>query len=440
MTSFFHSYDLRGIYPDEIGLDEAEKVGKAYGTHTEAEEVLIGRDGRTNGSEVAEAFMDGVCSTGTDVAYMGMAPTPLIYFGQVRNGFGSAAVVTASHNPSEYTGFKFNRPEGVAMSRQGGMRDIQDIYESGDFEAGSGSVREIEVLDDYVREVSELAGNLDLDVLIDCGNGVTGLMTRRLFEELGCNVRILNEEIDGSFPSHLPDPTNTEAQQTVEKAMDGEDLGIIFDGDGDRAGFVLPEHGYIQEDEVITLLSEQALDHGKGEVIHDLRTSKIVAEKVEEYGGEPVESRVGHTFISEEIHARDDAVFAGELSGHFYFPVYGFPWDDGLLAGALMAKIADTQDLVKRLEGFPDYPVSPEINFECSHERKDDIMEAISQEFSDHDTSTMDGVKISFDSGWALVRPSSTEPKIRLRCEADTDKALQKIRSQMESELQQILG
>ncbi|EGQ43885.1 MAG: phosphomannomutase [Candidatus Nanosalina sp. J07AB43] len=164
-----------------------------------------------------------------------------------------------------------------------------------------------------------------------------------------------------------------------------------------------------------------------------------MAEKVEEYGGEPVESRVGHTFISEEIHARDDAVFAGELSGHFYFPVYGFPWDDGLLAGALMAKIADRQDLVKRLEGFPDYPVSPEINFECSHERKDDIMEAISREFSDHDISTMDGVKISFDSGWALVRPSSTEPKIRLRCEADTDKALQKIRSQMESELQQIL-
>ncbi|EGQ43884.1 MAG: phosphomannomutase [Candidatus Nanosalina sp. J07AB43] len=253
MTSFFHSYDLRGIYPDEIGLDEAEKVGKAYGTHTEAEEVLIGRDGRTNGSEVAEAFMDGVCSTGTDVAYMGMAPTPLIYFGQVRNGFGSAAVVTASHNPSEYTGFKFNRPEGVAMSRQGGMRDIQDIYESRDFEAGSGSVREIEVLDDYVREVSELVGNLDLDVLIDCGNGVTGLMARRLFEELGCNVRILNEEIDGSFPSHLPDPTDEKAQRTVEKAMDGEDLGIIFDGDGDRAGFVLPEHGYVQEDEVITL-------------------------------------------------------------------------------------------------------------------------------------------------------------------------------------------
>ncbi|MBY6287201.1 hypothetical protein GLT90_01185 [Nanohaloarchaea archaeon H12] len=440
MTSFFHSYDLRGVFPDEIGLDEAEKVGKAYGTHTESEEVLIGRDGRENGSEVAQAFIDGICSAGTDVAYVGMAPTPLVYFGQVRDGFDSAAVVTASHNPPEYTGFKFNRPGGVAMSRQGGMKNIQDIYESEDFDTGSGTVRETEVMNDYVREVSELVGSLDLDVLIDCGNGVTGLMARRLFEELGCNVRIINEEVDGSFPGHLPDPTDEEAQQAVQEAMDGDELGIIFDGDGDRAGFVLPEHGYIQEDEVIALLSEQALDHGKGEVIHDLRTSKIVAEKVEEYGGEPVESKVGHTFISEEIHARDNAVFAGELSGHFYFPVYGFPWDDGLLAGALMAKIADSQDLVQKLEDFPDFPVSPEINFECSHERKNDVIKALSQEFSDHDISTMDGVKISFDSGWALVRPSSTEPKIRLRCEADTHKELEKIRSRMESEIKHILG
>jgi phosphomannomutase/phosphoglucomutase len=439
MTSFFHSYDLRGTYPDEIDEEVAEKVGKAYGTFIDAEKVLIGRDGRRHGEKITEAFISGVKSTGTDVAYAGMVPSPVVYFGQVKNGFKSAAVVTASHNPPEYTGFKFNLEGAQAMSRDGGMRKIESIYESKDFDAGEGEEERINLEEDYIRAVKEEIGDIGLELVINCGNGVTGVIARELFEELGCEVKMINEEVDGDFPNHLADPGNQEAQDLTEDVLSGEDLGIIFDGDGDRAGFVLPEHGYIDEDEVIALLAEESLKRESGKVVHDLRTSKLVPEKVREHSGTPVESRVGHTYISEMIHGDEEIVFAGELSGHFYFPAFDFPWDDGLFAGALMAKMASEEDLVGKLRDFPDYPVSPEVNLDCPNEKKEEVMEKVAEEYSDLETSTKDGVKVQFDSGWALVRPSSTEPKVRIRCEADTEEELEEILSEVEDKVRELI-
>ena len=440
MTSFFHSYDLRGVYPEEIDENKAEKVGKAYGTFTDAEKVLVGRDGREHGEKITQAFIQGILSTGTEVTYAGMVPSPVLYFGQVNEGFKSAAVVTASHNPPEYTGFKFNLDNALAMSREGGMKEIQEIYESEQFEQGQAGKEEIGILDKYIEAVRERIGKLDLRVVINCGNGVTGVMARRLFEELGCDVETVNEEVDGSFPNHLPDPTNSEARKELEEAMTGtEDLGIIFDGDGDRTGFILPENGYIGEDEVISLFAEKCLEKRKGKVIYDLRASRLVSEKIQEYGGRPEESRVGHTFISERIHESGDVSFAGELSGHFYFPAYDFPWDDGLFGAALMSKIASEKDLNSKLEDFPDYPVSPEINFDCPNEKKEEVMDKVAKRYSDYETSTMDGVKIVFEDGWALIRPSSTEPKIRLRCEADTEERLEEILGKVEKDLGEVI-
>ncbi|MFB6116204.1 MAG: hypothetical protein ABEK10_01715 [Candidatus Nanosalina sp.] len=440
MTSFFHSYDLRGVYPDEIDEEVAEKVGKAYGTFIQAEKVLIGRDGRRHGQKITENFIDGINSTGTDVVYAGMVPSPVIYFAQVKEGFRSAAVVTASHNPPEYTGFKFNREGALAMSRDGGMAEIQSIYESESFDVGTGMEDDTDVLQSYIEAVKHKIGELDLDIAINCGNGVTGVIAGKLFEELGCTVRTVNEEVDGEFPNHLPDPTNSEAQQELEEAMTGkEDLGVIFDGDGDRAGFIVPERGYIGEDEVIALFAEECLRREEGTVVYDLRASKLVPEKIKEYGGEPEESRVGHTFISERIHEGDDVSFAGELSGHYYFPAFDFPWDDGLFAAALMAKIASEQDLEQKLGDFPEYPVSPEVNLDCANENKEEVMEKVAQRYSDYETSTMDGVKIQLNGGWALVRPSSTEPKIRLRCEADTEERLDEILSMVEKDVREII-
>lgn len=439
MVSFFHSYDLRGVYPEEISEKEAKKVGKAYGTFIDAHKVLIGRDGREHGRKISEAFIDGVNSTGVDVEYTGITPTPVVYFGQVKNGFDSSAVVTASHNPSEYTGFKFCLENALAMSREGGMKEIEKIYESGGFVTGTGTEEDIHITEEYIETVKDKIGVLGLSVVINCGNGVTGVMAREMFEELGCDVKTVNEEVDGDFPNHLPAPGNEAAQRQLEDAMEDEDLGIIFDGDGDRAGFILPGYGYIEEDKVIALLAEESLEREKGVVVHDLRASKLVPEKVREFDGEPEESRVGHTFISERIHEGEDVVFAGELSGHYYFPAYDFPWDDGLFAAALMSKMASEENLKQKIEAFPEYPVSPELRIDCPEDAKEEVTERFAEAYSDHETSTKDGVKVQFEEGWALVRPSSTEPKMSVRCEADTEEDLDRILEEVEEKVRGLI-
>ena len=439
MTSFFHSYDLRGKYPDEISEEEARKVGKAYGTFIDAEKVLVGRDGRKHGEKVAETFVQGIVSTGVDVDYAGMVPTPVVYHSQTREDYGSSAVVTASHNPSEYTGFKFCLEEALAMSREGGMAEIEEVYESEEFDTGEGQREEVELIPNYIEAVRDEVGGLDIEVAINCGNGVTGSMARQMFERLGADVKMINEDVDGDFPNHLPAPGEKEAQAQLEEAMSDEHLGIIFDGDGDRAGFILPGYGYIEEDKVIALLSEETLEIDKGSVVHDLRASKLVPEKIREHGGEPVETRVGHTFISEKIHEDSDIVFAGELSGHYYFPAFGFPWDDGLFAASLMSKMVAEEDIVEKLYSWPEYPVSPELRIDCPEEAKQPVIDAVKEEYSDRELATVDGVKIYFDKGWALVRPSNTEEKMSVRCEADTEEDLDDILEEVEENVRRFI-
>lgn len=429
MAEFFHAYDLRGRYPEQISEKEAEKVGKAYGTYIQGE-ALVARDGRTHAEKITEAFIRGIISTGCDVIDIGEVPSPVLYFAVDNMDAQNGAVVTASHNPSEYTGFKFCLSEGLAMSRENGMKRIEEIYESESFETGEASVKRRDVADDYIEAVSDLF-DVDISVAVNYGNGVTANVAPELLEKIGCDIRNVNSEVDGGFPNHLPDPTDQEAQEALQKEMKDEDLGIIFDGDGDRAGFIYGGE-YISEDEVLALFSERILEEDKGKVVHDLRSSKLVKEKIREFGGEPLESRVGHTFISEMIHEYDDVVFAGELSGHYYFPSLGFPWDDGILAACLMCDIVDKGE-IERLKPYPDYPVSPELRIDCPEERKQKVIRGVKEKFSDHELTTKDGVKIEFEEGWALVRPSNTEEKMSVRCEASTEEDLERILNKVES-------
>lgn len=431
MASFFHAYDLRGTYPDEISEEEAERVGKAYGTFVDGD-VLVGRDGRTHGENITEAFIAGILSTGTDVIYAGMVPTPVVYFGMVDNDIPNSTVVTASHNPPEYTGFKFSLEGALAMSRDGGMAEIERIYESRDFDTGNGSRAEIDLIEDYIEFVAGKIESGPLELAVNFGNGVTGETGRKLLESLGCRVEGINEELDGSFPNHLPAPGEEEAQEAVLENMEGKDLGIIFDGDGDRAGFILPGQGYVSEDEVIVLFAGEMLGNEQGKVLYDLRASKLVPEMVEESNGIPEETRVGHTFISEEIHEDPEIVFAGELSGHYYFPGLEVPWDDGLFSAALMCQLV-SEGRTDELEEMPEYPVSPELRIDCPHDAKQKVVDAVAEHYSDRRVSTVDGVKVYFDRGWALVRPSNTEEKMSVRCEADTEKDLERILENVES-------
>ena len=440
MASFFHAYDLRGKYPDEIGLEEAKKVGKAFGTFIEAEEVIVGRDGRNHAEEVTDAFVEGVNSTGVNVLDAGMVPSPLVYHAMRERDVEAAAVVTASHNPPEYTGFKFCKEEALAMSREGGMKDIENIYESERFEDGEGIRKNIEVASEYIDSLEQKFGSeSDLDVAVNFGNGVTSGIGKEALERIGCSVKPVNMDVDGDFPNHLPDPTDEAAKKALEDEMTDEDLGIIFDGDGDRTGFILPDYGYIGEDKVLAVFSQHCLEKERGKVVHDLRASKLVPEKIRESGGEPLETRVGHTFISESIHSDEDIVFAGELSGHYYFPVYDFPFDDGIFAAALMCHIASETDLKKLIEGYPDYPVSPELRIDCPEHAKTEVVTGIKEVYSDHDVSTVDGAKIIFENGWALVRPSNTEEKMSVRCEGDTQQDVDEILGEVEENVKQLI-
>ena len=429
MVEFFHAYDLRGKYPEQISEKEAEKLGKAYGTYVDSN-ILVARDGRTHSPKITQAFIQGINSTGTDVTDIGMVPSPVLYFAVDKLGYDNGAVVTASHNPSEYTGFKFALDEGLAMSRENGMKEIEEIYEEESFSTGEGSVEEKDIKEAYIDAVSSKF-DANIDVAINYGNGVTSVVAPEILEKIGCEVKNVNEEVDGEFPNHLADPTKKKAQKALKREMTDEDLGILFDGDGDRTGFIY-KGDYIGEDEVLALFSEKILENDKGTVVHDLRASKLVKEKIRELGGRPVESRVGHTFISEMIHSDPEVVFAGELSGHYYFPSLGFPWDDGILAACLMCEIVNDDD-IKKLEAYPNYPVSPELRIDCPEDRKFTVVEKVKEEFSDYEMNDKDGIKIEFENGWALVRPSNTEEKMSVRCEADTEKDIEDILERVET-------
>lgn len=448
MTEFFHAYDLRGTYPDQIGEQEAERLGRAFAAHVrDADEggrdatIVVGRDGRRHGEQITDAFVAGVTAAGVDVRDVGLAPTPALYYASWHDDCYAAAV-TASHNPPEYTGFKFSRPGGLAMSRDGGMADVERRYERGEEPSSEsdGERREEDLLDDYVDFVTS---RVDLDgevsVAANFGNGVAASCGVALLEAIGCDVTAVNDAIDGDFPSHPPSPGEEAARRALTDAMTDEDLGVIFDGDGDRAGFVLPERGYVPEDQVIALMAEELVERngGEGAVVYDLRCSQLVSERVEAAGGEPRESRVGHTFIAEAIHAEPEpgtpsVVFAGEVSGHYYFPGLGAPWDDGLLAAAFIAELASREDLAARIDGYPEYPVSPELRIDCPEGAKQGVLADVEAFYGDRETSDVDGVKVFFDAGWALVRPSNTEPKMSVRVEADSEEALERLLADVE--------
>ncbi|GEM_PF-6048097 len=267
MTEFFHAYDIRGT-SDELGEKEMLKLGKSYGTFVDKDEVALVHDARKHSERHTQAFTEGLTSTGVDALVGGLEPTPVAYHAAWSRGIPAAAI-TASHNPPEYTGVKFASPGGVALSREAGMAEIQRIYESGEFDEGDGDADEVNLGAGYTNHLSSGLES-DAGVVVDAGNGAGGERARQVLEEIGCDVRIVNAEPDGSFPDHLPDTETERLEEEVEN-----ELGVVLDGDADRAGFLVPGHGEVSPDEAMALFAEECLD-GDGAVLADLRSSKTV--------------------------------------------------------------------------------------------------------------------------------------------------------------------
>jgi phosphomannomutase/phosphoglucomutase len=442
----FRAYDIRGVVGDTLTVDVAYEIGRAIGSeayYRGEQVVLVGCDGRLSSPDLVAAMIGGLKATGRDVKDLGQVPTPLVYFATQHLDINSAVMVTGSHNPSEYNGFKIVLGgETLAGEAIDGLRRR---IESGDMLTGEGSVEETEVLPDYIERVkSDVQLVRPIKVVVDCGNGVAGEAAPKLLRALGCEVFELFCEIDGNFPNHHPDPGKAENLVALIKAVQeqGAELGIAFDGDGDRMVMVSSQGEIIWPDRLLMLLAIDVLSRNPGaQVIYDVKCSRHVANVIAEYGGEPLMWASGHSLIKAKMK-ETGALLAGEMSGHIYFKERWFGFDDGLYSAARLLEILsnDTRNSSDIFAALPDSMNTPELNVPMAEGQPRVFMEKLLKgaHFEHARVATVDGLRVEFDDGWGLVRASNTMPCLVLRFEADDELAMSRIQDEFRSVMLQV--
>ena len=433
--SIFRAYDIRGIYGKDLTEEVAEQIGRALAAYMDAEgkTMLVGKDVRLSGESLSGSLVEGMLSGGFDIEDIGTVTTPLLYFSSVHYGKDGGVMVTASHNPPEWNGFKIWTETGF-ISMGMGMEALKDIAVRSRFKkAARGSLeRNPNAIPDYETYV---AGKIEvrrkLKVVADPGNGSCSVLIPGIFDKTGIDVVAVNAEPDGTFPVHPPEPNEETLADLRRLALEEKaDFGVGFDGDGDRAVFVDDKGRLVSSTSILVMLAEHYLKKRRGApVVYEVSCSMSVEDTIKAYGGKPVLSRVGHTYIVDKM-LKERASFGGETSGHFYFKdVYGF--DDALYASLKIAEILSERDekLSKIVDSLPKYPRIPIRNYECLDERKFQVVTELAEEFTNmgYETITLDGVKIVEDEGWFLVRPSNTQALIRLTVEAKNDEALERL-------------
>ncbi len=425
--SIFRAYDIRGVYPVEFDEKMALKIGKAYGTHTRYNSVAVGCDARLSSPSIKAALIKGLVSSGVDVFDVGMVTTPMLYFSRVFFECGGALMVTASHNPPEYNGIKMCKGKFVLSPEE--IQTLYHLISEGVYRMGQGVVYERDVLVPYLNFLKEkVSFERKLKLVIDGGNGTAGPVAERLFREIGCEVVSIYCKPDGNFPNHMPDPTVAENVSDLRSkvVVYGADLGIAYDGDGDRVIFVDERGNDLCGDEALALLARDVLYRTHGaKVLCDVKCSKMLIDDVKKHGGEPVIYRTGHTFIRKKM-IEDMIPLAGEVSGHIYYNEVGF--DDGIFASLKMVAMlaSNTHKKLGDLRAsLPVYASTPNIKIDCSDDEKFEIVKKLKKDFAaEYDVITIDGVRVEFGYGWGLVRASNTEPVLTLRFEAKTKEQL----------------
>ena len=423
MAGIFRAYDIRGRYPDELDEATAKRIGNAFVALLRAERVVVGRDMRPSSESLSRAFIRGAVEAGAEVADIGMASTPLLNYAVIAGGFDGGAMVTASHLPGEMNGFKLARENAVPLS---GDRDLPlletRVGEERVARAG-GSVHEIAVLDDYIGAVAGFVRNpRPLTIVVDAGNGMVGPEVPGLFEQVPeWRLVPIYLEPDGRFPHHHANPLdpNTTRELQSRVVAEGADMGVAFDGDGDRCGFIDERGERVREDLVTGLVAEYLLEENPGAtILYDLRSSRAIREAIERAGGRGVRSRVGHAFIKTAMR-EEDALFAGELSGHYYYRDMGFT-DNGLLTLVMVANIlaASGRTLSELVEPLDRYPSTGEINLAVSDPAA--VLAVLAARYRDAELDRLDGLTATYPDWWFNIRPSHTEPVVRLNIEADT--------------------
>jgi len=431
-SKIFKAYDIRGIVPDELDEGVAKRIGGAFARLTQAPSIAIMHDMRTSSPLLAEAFARGACAQGTDVIAGGLGSTDMLYYASGSLGI-PGAMITASHNPSKYNGLKLCRSGAKPVGQDSGLTELRAMAERGlpPAQVPEGTITGPDLLPgyaDYVKTLVDLSSIRPLKVAVDAGNGMAGHTVPHVFEGLPITLIPLYFELDGSFPNHEPNPIDPANLADLQRAVlkHGADVGLAFDGDADRC-FVVDERAQIVSPSVLTsLIAVRELAREPGAtIIHNLITSRAVPEFITEHGGHPVRTRVGHSFIKARM-AESGAVFGGEHSGHFYFRDFWFA-DSGMMAALHVLAALGTQDapLSQLLACYSRYLASGEINSKVADQQA--ATEAVRQAFAGRpgiSTDELDGLTVTGEDWWFNVRPSNTEPLLRLNVEAADEPTL----------------
>jgi len=425
LSAIFKAYDVRGVVPGELDAETAYKIGRAFAAYIGGERYCVGRDMRLSSPELAEGIIRGIVDQGGDVVDIGMISTDGLYFAVGKYGFDGGCMVTASHNPAEYNGFKLCRSEARPLSMDQGIGEVRDMVLSDEFPEPSrrGSVTQRDVLDDFVTHALSM---IDTSVLrpmkiaVDAGNGMAGKLVPPVFERIPGELIPLYFELDGSFPNHEANPLEpqniVDLQRTVREQ--GADLGVAFDGDADRM-FLIDENGAFVGGDMVTAMVAKVLlaKHPGAAVVYNLICSRSVPETILAAGGKPIRSRVGHSFIK-ALMREHDAIFGGEHSGHFYFRDNWYA-DSGLIAFLTVLELLSREGktLSQTLEPIDTRTRSGEINFEVQDQAA--ALERIKAAFADAEIDELDGLTVGYEDWWFNIRASNTQPLLRLNVEVE---------------------
>ncbi|HEX6124627.1 MAG TPA: phosphomannomutase/phosphoglucomutase [Pyrinomonadaceae bacterium] len=446
-TNIFREYDIRGIVGDHLTDETVAILGRAIGTffaQNGAKRIAIGYDARKSSPAFSDLLTRGFNASGLDVVLIGMVPTPVLYHTVFTKNVDGGVMITGSHNPPDHNGFKICLGKSTLFGSQ--IQEIKEIAVSGEFINGEGSIETIAVLDDYCSDiVSRLEmGPRRLKAVVDAGNGMGGVTGVPVYKALGVDLIEMFTEPDSSFPNHHPDPTVTENLQDVIRAVHDHkaDIGLAFDGDGDRIGVVDEAGRIIWGDELMILLSRSILvDNPGATIIAEVKCSQNLFDDIRKHGGVPVMWKAGHSLIKAKMK-ETSAALAGEMSGHIFFADRFYGFDDATYAGGRVLEILSKtgQPLSALLADIPPTFSTPELRINCSDVKKFQVVAAIAEHFAaTNEVITIDGARILFEHGWGLVRASNTQEILVLRFEADSSEHLNEIRAIVEQEVKKLI-
>ena len=440
--SIFREYDIRGIYPEEINEDVIKQISKAISIKCINEgvsEICVGRDGRISGESLLKSLSLSLSNYGISVLNIGLVTSPLLYFAAKKSNHKSGVMITGSHNPKNYNGIKLVINDKPVSGNE--IFELLNVNKSYTKEPAKIVYKDIK--EEYIQEVNENINiTKSIKVVTDCGNGAAGCIAPQLFKSIGCEVIELFSEIDGNFPNHHPDPGKIEnLSHLIAKVKESEaDLGLAFDGDGDRVGLVTDQGEVVLPDKIMMILSKDILSTKKGSIIFDVKCSNELANIISKNGGEPIISPTGHFHIKNGIKTHNP-LLAGEMSGHIFFNDKWYGFDDGHYSGARIIEIIlKGNKKISEIENeLPTIYSTPELNINVTDESKFEIVETFTNECSlEGEKITIDGLRINFINGWGLLRASNTTPKLVLRFEGDSVSDLEKIKNDFLNELSRI--